>query len=47
MCPDDGVTSGSDSVYVLTPGHQATEDKKDTHELSLNLSLSLYVLDDR
>ena len=44
MCPDDGVTSGSDSVYVLTPGHQAAADKKDTYQLSLNLSLC--VLDD-
>ena len=43
MCPDDGVTSGSDSVYVLTPGHQSTAYKKDTYQLSL----PLYVLDDR
>jgi len=39
MWPDDGVTSGSDSVYVLTPGHQATADKKDTYQLSLTLSV--------
>jgi len=39
MCPDDGVTSGSDSVYVLTPGHQTIADKKDTYHLSLTLSV--------